>query len=201
MSQITRPGDTLSRDERPAAFEELAVPLFDSLYNFAHWLTQNREEAEDLVQDTYIKALRGFKSFQPGTNFRAWIFRILRNTFLSSRSKLERRMTESLTSDEDDPFEPVAHRETAEAVLIQRCDIEAVQHAMEQLPAHFREMLLLCDVEDMSYREVAEVLSIPIGTVMSRLARARKALRQGLSNRVGTSKLRASGTPERAQGA
>src|SRR6266481_2635565 len=75
------------------SFEELAMPLFDSLYNFAHWLTSNREEAEDLVQETYTKALKGFPSFQPGTNFRAWIFRILRNTFLTSRTGLERRNT------------------------------------------------------------------------------------------------------------
>src|ERR1700687_758741 len=70
-------------------FEELAMPLFDSLYNFAHWLTQNRDEAEDLVQETYAKALKGFSSFQPGTNFRAWIYRILRNTFLTSRTGLK----------------------------------------------------------------------------------------------------------------
>ncbi len=72
----------------PAAFEALALPLFDSLYNFAHWLTQRREDAEDLVQETFSKALKGFGSFQPGTNFRAWIFRILRNTFLTSRAGL-----------------------------------------------------------------------------------------------------------------
>jgi RNA polymerase sigma-70 factor (ECF subfamily) len=157
------------------------MPLFDSLYNFAHWLTQNREEAEDLVQETYLKALRGFVSFQSGTNFRAWIFQILRNTFLSSRSKLERRMTDSLTSEENDSFQPAANCATAESILIQRCDTEAVRCAIEQLPAHFRETLLLCDVEEMSYREIAAVLSIPIGTVMSRLSRARKALCDALA--------------------
>src|SRR5216684_973173 len=75
-------------DLQPASFEELAIPLFDQLYNFAHWLTQNREEAEDLVQETYAKALKGFSSFQLGTNFRAWMYRILRNTFLTSRTGL-----------------------------------------------------------------------------------------------------------------
>src|SRR3981081_2968200 len=73
----------------PSHFEDLAMPLFDSLYNFAHWLTQNREEAEDLVQETYAKALKGFASFRLGTNFRAWMFRILRNTFLTSRTGLK----------------------------------------------------------------------------------------------------------------
>jgi RNA polymerase sigma-70 factor (ECF subfamily) len=181
FAQLMRPRNVSQGDECPGAFEDLAMPLFKSLYNFAHWLTQNREDADDLVQETYLKALRAFKSFQSGTNFRAWIFQILRNTFLSSRSKLERRMTVSLTSDEDDSFEPVASCATAESVLIQRSDIELVRHAIEQLPVHLRAALLLCDVEEMSYREIADVLAIPIGTVMSRLSRARKAVRDMLA--------------------
>jgi len=83
-----------------ATFEELAMPLFDQLYNFAHWLTQNPSEAEDLVQETYVKALKGFSSFQPHTNFRAWIYRILRNTFLSSRAGLRARSTVPLDEEE-----------------------------------------------------------------------------------------------------
>lgn len=184
--QTTRPGAALRGDECPGAFEDLAMPLFDSLYNFARWLTQNREGAEDLVQETYLKALRGFTSFQAGTNFRAWIFQILKNTFLSSRSRLERRMTVSLAADEDGSSEPATTGDTAESVLIQRSDTESVRHAIEQLPAHFRETLLLCDVEEMSYREIAEVLSIPIGTVMSRLSRARKAVRDALAKPAAT---------------
>src|SRR6202045_571480 len=82
------------------SFEELAMPLFGQLYNFAHWLTRNREEAEDLVQETYVKALKGFSSFQLGTNFRAWMYRILRNTFLTSRTGLSATMTLSLDSEE-----------------------------------------------------------------------------------------------------
>ena len=85
------------------SFEELAMPLFDQLYNFAHWLTQNREEAEDLVQETYAKALKGFSSFQLGTNFRAWMYRILRNTFLTSRTGLRAAATVPLDSEEDGP--------------------------------------------------------------------------------------------------
>src|SRR5215472_4188509 len=83
------------------AFEELAMPLFDALYNFAYWLTQNREDAEDLVQETYAKALKGFSSFQPGTNFRAWMCRILRNTFLTSRTGLSVKLTVPLDREED----------------------------------------------------------------------------------------------------
>src|ERR1700687_3479839 len=85
------------------SFEALAMPLFDQLYNFAHWLTRNREEAEDLVQETYIKALKGFSSFQLGTNFRAWMYRILRNTFLTSRTGLKATTTLSLDSEEEEP--------------------------------------------------------------------------------------------------
>jgi RNA polymerase sigma-70 factor, ECF subfamily len=166
-------------DQRPAAFEDLAMPLFDSLYNFAGWLVHNSNDAEDLVQETYLKALRNFASFQLGSNFRAWMFRILKNTFLSSRSKLERRMTDAMDLDEDGPELAVDTR-TPETILMSRTDSQLVQCAIDYLPAHYRETLLLCDVEEMSYQEIAEILSIPIGTVMSRLARARKAVRESL---------------------
>src|SRR6184192_3560456 len=106
-------------DRVPAAtFEELAMPLFDSLYNFAHWLTQNREEAEDLVQETYLKSLKGFSSFQLGTNFRAWIFRILRNSFLTSRTGLRVSRTVPLEPEEENPA-TVATLETPESILIE----------------------------------------------------------------------------------
>jgi RNA polymerase sigma factor (sigma-70 family) len=177
---MVRFGASFSRDGQPlAGFEELAMPLFDSLYNFARWLAQNSNDAEDLVQETYLKALRSFASFQPGTNFRGWMFQILRNSFLSSRSKLEWRMTIDLDSDEDGP--PLAvDAETPESILMNRADSETVQRAIVDLPVHYRETLLLCEVEEMSYLEIAEVLSIPIGTVMSRLARARKTIRKSL---------------------
>ena len=169
-----------SQDDRPfRGFEELAVPLFDSLYNFASWLVHNKSGAEDLVQETYLKALRSFASFQPGTNFRAWMFRILRNTFLSSRSTLDQRMTVEIDSKDDAPL-LLATSATPESLLIERFQEDAVRNAIEQLPVIFREVLLLCDVEHASYREISEILSIPIGTVMSRLARARKAVRESL---------------------
>ena len=157
------------------------MPLFDSLYNFAHWLTQNRDEAEDLVQETYAKALKGFGSFQPGTNFRAWIFRILRNTFLTSRTGLAATRTVPLES-EDEPEQTVAvSRETPESILLEQAGQQQVQAALEQVPVIYREVLLLCDVEEMSYQEIADTLGVPIGTVMSRLYRARKALRVALA--------------------
>jgi RNA polymerase sigma-70 factor (ECF subfamily) len=166
-------------DQSLAGFEELAMPLFDSLYNFARWLAHNSNDAEDLVQETYLKALRNFASFQPGTNFQAWMFRILKNTFLSSCSKLERRMTAAMDSEEDGP-ELAIDTGTPETILMNRSNSEQVQRAIDDLPMHYREALLLCEVEEMSYREIAEILSIQIGTVMSRLARARKAVRQSL---------------------
>jgi RNA polymerase sigma-70 factor (ECF subfamily) len=168
-----------------AGFEELAMPLFDSLYNFARWLVHNSNDAQDLVQETYLKALRSFASFQPGTNFRAWIFQILRNTFLSSRSKLERRMTVAMDSEENGT-ELAVDRETPETILMHRSNHQLVQRAIDDLPVHYRETLLLCEVEEMSYQEIAEILSIPIGTVMSRLARARKAVRESFLNTPGT---------------
>jgi RNA polymerase sigma-70 factor (ECF subfamily) len=161
-------------------FEELAMPLFDQLYNFAHWLAQDRTEAEDLVQETYVKALKGFSSFQPGTNFRAWMYRILRNTFLTSRAGLKA----SVALDADDGPELSAGPETPETIFIEHSQHQFLQAALEGLPVHFREVLLLCEVEEMSYQEIAEALSIPIGTVMSRLSRARKALRKSMQQKL-----------------
>ena len=126
------------------------MPLFDQLYNFAHWLTHNRDEAEDLVQETYVKALKGFSSFRLGTNFRAWMYRILRNTFLTSRTGLKATMTVPLDSEEDKP-EVALERETPETILIERSNWQLVYSAIDQLPVHFREILLLCEVEEMSY--------------------------------------------------
>src|SRR5256885_14555575 len=117
---MVRFGTASSQDDKSlAGFEELAMPLFDSLYNFARWLVHNQNDAEDLVQETYLKALRSFASFQPGTNFRAWMFRILKNTFLSSCSKLERRMTVAMDSEEDFPGLPTTWV-TPESLLIER---------------------------------------------------------------------------------
>ena len=159
------------------------MPLFDQLYNFARWLTQNREEAEDLVQETYAKALKGFSSFQLGTNFRAWMYRILRNTFLTSRTGLRATSTVSLDS-EDDGLELGVENETPETILMKRSNSQLVQSAIDDLPVHYREALLLCEVEEMSYQEIAETLSIPIGTVMSCLSRARRTLRDHLGREL-----------------
>jgi RNA polymerase sigma-70 factor (ECF subfamily) len=166
---------------RNAEFEEMAVPLFEPLYNFACWLAQDRAEAEDLVQESYTKALKGFGSFQRGTNFKAWIFQILRNTFLTSKTGLAAKLTVPLEHEEEGPsYEPV-ETTTPETILLANSSKEAVQKAIEQLPIAYREVLLLADLEEFKYAEIAEALRVPIGTVMSRLSRARKAVRASLS--------------------
>ncbi len=155
------------------SFEELAMPLFSQLYNFACWLAADRAAAEDLVQETYLKACKGFSSFQQGTNFRAWIYRILRNTFLTSRAGL--KAMASLDSEDEAPEPETA--ETPETILLARGEQDKIRAALEAAPVHYREILLLCDVEEMSYQEISQTLGIPMGTVMSRLSRARKAMR------------------------
>lgn len=175
--------DVSGADSKIESFEELAMPLFDQLYNFAQWMTHNREEAEDLVQETYAKALKGFPSFRIGTNFRAWMYRILRNTFLTSRTGLKATMTEPFDQDKDTP-ESVVERDTPETLLFELSNREQLQAAIDELPVHFREVFLLSEVEEMSYQEMSETLSVPIGTVMSRLSRARGTLRERLRPRA-----------------
>jgi RNA polymerase sigma-70 factor, ECF subfamily len=168
-----------------STFEDVALPLLPALYNVAFWLTRNQTDAEDLVQESFLKALRGFASFEPGTNFKAWIFRILRNTYLTSRTGLAARRTVALEEELDEQHESGAglypegaiDRQTPEINLIRMSDRAALNAALEKLAPPLLEVILLCDVEEMKYKEIAAVLEIPIGTVMSRIARARSALR------------------------
>lgn len=167
---------------QPQSFEDLAVPLLPALYNVARWLTRDPTEAEDLVQETILKALRGFAGFEPGSNFKAWIFRILRNGYLNSRTGLAATRTTALDQELESDRLPEAtiDRSTPELNLLQLSDRNQIEQAMHSLPAPLLEVILLCDVEEMKYREIAVVLDIPIGTVMSRIARARATLRASL---------------------
>jgi RNA polymerase sigma-70 factor, ECF subfamily len=167
------------RNQALAEFEELSMPTVNSVYNLARWLARNDHDAEDLVQETFLKAFRSFASFQPGTNFRAWIFKILRNTFLKSCPLRERQLMVGLDSEEQ-TLPAFVTCTTPESLFIDSSGIAAIRTAIEELPAIYREVILMCDVEEASYKEIAEVLSIPIGTVMSRLARARKTVRDAL---------------------
>lgn len=178
-SSVRSNAPALPSCESSSDFDELALPLFNGLYNSARWLARSEADAEDLVQETYLKAFRSFATFQPGTNFRAWIFRILKNTFLTSRTSAQSRLTYLPNSDEVLADLP-SHFPDPDTILMDRVRLDAVQAAMQQLPLSLREVLVLCDLEQSSYRETAQALSIPIGTVMSRLARARKALRESV---------------------
>jgi len=178
LSQASRTPETPAKWEQASVFEALAMPLFDSLYNFASWLAANREDTEDLVQETYLKALRSFRSFEPGTNFKAWMFTILRNSFYSKCSKVERKIT--VTFDSEDELPPLEFAANPESLLVDRMAAERLWRAIERLPLGFREVFLLRETEDASYNEIAEILSIPVGTVMSRLARARTNIRASL---------------------
>ena len=169
-----------------ATFEHLALPLLSSLYNHAFWLARDHAEAEDLVQETLSKALRAFGSFQTGTNFKAWIFRILRNTFLTSRTGIAAARTVFL-EDQADGFDTIDASPTPEDTLIQLNNAAALHAALDQLQQPLREVLLLCDVEELKYKDIAVVLDVPIGTVMSRISRARVALRHLLQTQFGES--------------
>jgi RNA polymerase sigma-70 factor, ECF subfamily len=169
-------------DER---FEAEVMPMLPSMYSAALRLTRNPTDAEDLVQETFLRAYRGFAGFEPGTNLRAWLYRILMNTFINSYRKRQRE-PQTISEDEvedwylyskmvDGGAEP-----SAETSVIEALPDEDVQEALQSLPEQFRTAVLLADVEGFSYKEIAEIMDVPIGTVMSRLHRGRKALEKRL---------------------
>jgi RNA polymerase sigma-70 factor (ECF subfamily) len=184
-SQAAPPDDPALRER----FEREVLPLLPNLYSAALRMTRNPADAEDLVQETYLRAYRGFSGFEEGTNLRAWMYRILTNTFINSYRKKQR---EPVTVQEDDIdewylFDKLGEsgvEPSAEAEVIRSMPDEDVQKALEALPEGFRLAVLLADVEGFSYKEIAQILGIPIGTVMSRLHRGRRALEKALWERV-----------------
>ncbi|GIU98625.1 MAG: RNA polymerase sigma factor RpoE [Actinomycetota bacterium] len=175
-----RPGDD---PELRARFERDALPLLPHLYSAALRLTRNPADAEDLVQEVYLRAFRGFAGFEEGTNLRAWMYRILMNTFINAYRKKQREPVTVKDEEIEDWFlyERLAGAEaSAEAEVLERLPDEDVRRALEALPERFRMPVLLADVEGFSYREIAEILDVPMGTVMSRLHRGRKALQKAL---------------------
>jgi len=169
-----------------SSFEQLALPLLPSLYRHAFWLTRNHAEAEDLAQETITKALRAFNSFEPDTNFKAWVFRILRNAYLTSRTGIAASRTVFL-EDHPEMLDAADTTPTPEDILIRLNSETALYSALDQLQPPLRESLLLCDVEGLKYKDIALVLDLPIGTVMSRISRARATLRQLLLLQFGES--------------
>jgi RNA polymerase sigma-70 factor, ECF subfamily len=166
-------------------FEREALPLLSNLYGAALRLTRNPQDAEDLVQEAYLRAYRGFGGFEQGTNLRAWMYRILTNTFINSYRKRQR---EPVTVQDDDIEDWYLYdrlggttvEASAESEVLEQLPDEDVQRALEALPEGFRMAVLLADVEGFSYKEIAEIMDVPIGTVMSRLHRGRKALEKAL---------------------
>ena len=169
-------------------FSEQAMQFMDALYTAAMRLTHNSADAEDLVQETYLKAYRAYGSFEEGTNLRAWLYRILTNTFINNYRSKKRRPEESDIDEVEDLYlyrrlgglEAATAGRSAEDQLLDWFTDTEVKEAVESLPEQFRMAVLLSDVEGFSYKEIAEILDIPIGTVMSRLHRGRKALQRQL---------------------
>jgi len=171
-----------------ADFSDIAFVHMPALYTAALRMTRNSADAEDLVQETYLKAYRGFGSFQPGTNLRAWLYRILTNSYINVYRSKKRRPELSDIEDVEDLYMyrrlgglegAAAGRSTEDEVLASVADDE-VKRAIEELPEQFRLAVLMADVEGFSYKEIAEILDVPVGTVMSRLHRGRKALQKTL---------------------
>jgi len=182
MAQTTAADDQALR----ARFERDVLPLLPSLYGAAMRLTRNPSDAEDLVQETYLRAFRGFGGFQEGTNLKAWLYRILTNQFINTYRKKQREPQIVEGPDDLDEwylYDKLGGRSvevSAETEVLDQIPDADVKAALESLPENFRIPVLLADVEGFSYKEIAEIMETPIGTVMSRLHRGRKALEKAL---------------------
>jgi RNA polymerase sigma-70 factor, ECF subfamily len=175
----------MSDAERSERFEAEVLPQLDRLYSAAMRYTRNPTDAEDLVQETVVKAYRSFHQYRPGTNLRAWLYRVLHTTYISMYRKAQRRPQESLKEELDDYsfYDEIARSggRSAEREVLESLTSSEVRDALAELPESFRMAVYLADVEGFAYKEIAEIMETPVGTVMSRLHRGRKALQKALS--------------------
>jgi len=165
-----------------ASFEEMMLPHMDAAHNLAKWLLRNEQDAQDVVQEAYLRAFKSFSGFH-GSNGRAWLLTIVRNT---SYTLLKKNKTVDLTTTFDEEIHASSYESVSPATILEHAeDAELIREAMDKLPAEFREILALRHQEGLSYKEIADITQIPPGTVMSRLARARAKLREYLAARIG----------------
>ena len=158
-------------------FERAVLPHLPAAYNLARWLTHNDHDAEDVVQEAYLRAFRFFGAFRGGDS-RSWLLKIVRNVYYTW---IQRENSRRLSTVADEEMESVeSHALSPEARLLHNADSERLRRALEQLPAEYREVIVLRELEELSYKEIADIAGVPLGTVMSRLARARRRLQQGL---------------------
>jgi RNA polymerase sigma-70 factor, ECF subfamily len=165
---------------RLSLFEETMLPHLDAAYNLARWLTRNEDDAQDVVQEAYLRALRFFDGFRGG-DARPWLLAVVRNTALTWR---RRARTLTHVSFDEDTHHPGSKAATVETQLVEGAKFAGLRHCMELLPSEFREVVVMRELEEMSYRDIAEAASAPIGTVMSRLARARQRLQDCMAARM-----------------
>ena len=171
----------MQKQNKLASFEEAVLPHLDAAYNLARWLTRNDTDAEDVVQEAYLRAFRFFGGFH-GADGRSWLLAIVRNTCYTW---MQHNRSPELTNPLDDDLHEIESKDlNPEALLLQTANTQMVRQALEELPMEFREVLVLREFEEMSYREIAGITDLPLGTVMSRLARGRKQLQLALTNQM-----------------